>query len=58
MELFKIEVSTNDGSIVVDIMAETIYHAIELLMFRHGMFRLQSDRAKYKLINQLTWQQL
>lgn len=51
MELFKIEVSTNDGSIVVDIMAETIYHAIELLMFRHDMFRLQSDRAKYKLIN-------
>lgn len=50
MMTFKIEVSTEEGNVIVDVLAESIYHAIELLMFKHGMFRVQSNREKYKQV--------
>lgn len=50
MKFYKIVVDVNDGRIVKELYAHSVYHAIDLLYYREGMYKLQEDRTKYKLL--------
>lgn len=49
MKFYKIVVDVNDGRIIKEMYAHSVYHAIDLLYYREGMCKLQEDRTKYKL---------
>ncbi len=51
MKFYKIVVDINDGRIIREMYAHSVYHAIDLLYYREGMNKLQEDRTKYKLLN-------
>ena len=49
MRIYKIVVDVNDGRIVKELYAHSVYHAIDLLYYREEMRKVQEDRTKYKL---------
>lgn len=51
MESYLIEIEVNDKKETVIVLAESFYHAVEMLMYKHGWHEKQPDRTKYKLIN-------
>ena len=49
MKLFKIEVTADDGTTSTHkVMAFNAWHAIDLLYYKFGMEKIQSDRTQYK----------
>jgi hypothetical protein len=48
MKFYKIVVDVNDGRIIREMYAHSVYHAIDLLYHRDGMNKIQEDRTKYK----------
>lgn len=50
MKFYKIVVDVNDGRIVKELYAHSVYHAIDLLYYRDEMRKLQPNRLKYKLL--------
>ena len=51
MESYLIQVEVNNKKETVIIVAESFYHAVELLLYKHEWHKKQSDITKYKLIN-------
>ncbi len=50
MKFYKIVVDVNDGRIIREMYAHSVYHAIDLLYYREEMRKVQEDRTKYKLL--------
>lgn len=48
---FHVVVETSEGQVCKDVYACSLFHAIDLLYYRDGMYKLQEDRTKYKLKN-------
>lgn len=48
MKSYKIVVDVNDGRIIKEMYAHSVYHAIDLLYYKEGMYKIQEDRNKYK----------
>lgn len=47
---YRIEIQLNGSKESVIVLAESKYHAIEMLMYKHGWHEKQPDRTKYKPI--------
>jgi hypothetical protein len=50
MRFYKIVVDVNDGRIIREMYAHSVYHAIDLLYYREEMRKIQENRLKYKLL--------
>jgi hypothetical protein len=48
MKFYKIVVDVDGRRIVKELYAASVYHAIDLLYYREGMYKIQPNRLKYK----------